>query len=368
MAEGAAILILIWEIFLAKKDKKETQSEYELEEEGSNQYEHKEETQRYPQEFSEEELETEEYLTPGERSQLPASKQKEDTFFELLEKKIGLGGKKIAISVIVVIVLIALAFAIFINWVSARFKFIWLRTIIGNDASIAAPWREYQREGNSLFKFFLGLMVVVCVIMGLFVWWAWTNASSVGLFDKGSPVSIWAVLKAFGPPTIIFISGILFLMILGQFIEQFVVAVMGVERCQFVEAWHKSIGFFASRKLELALFFLVCIGLGIASGIIAGIIAIICVLVMLVAGALLLGVPYLLIAMWLKLLPLYIIYAILVGIPFFVAVLLLFVGIYLPFSVFFRCFSLYFLSAVGYGHAPLALIEEEGTQSQSLES
>lgn len=303
-----------------------------------------------------EEYRTKEYLTPEESKQRTMRKQRNrSSLRESYRRKVDSYGRVFVFVVVVVGVLFVLAFIIFFTWLGARFKFVWLHVILNNDASIKEPFARYEKEGNSLFKLLLILFAATIAWIAILGAWVWVSGSSVGLFEKGADVAFLTVMKIFALPVFIFIIGFIALVIVGVIIEHFMVPIMGLDMCLFVDAWHKCIQIARQNRTDFFLFFLVLIGLAILSGIIAVIIALICILVILLAGALLFGLPYLLIVIGFKVPVLFYIYAVLVGVPFITAVILLFMSINLPIAVFFRNFSLYYLSALECEYTPLPL-------------
>ncbi len=52
-------------------------------------------------------------------------------------------------------------FVLVLMWIRARGIFVFTDCIVRNRAAIKEPWREYRREGNSLFLFLLGLAAVL---------------------------------------------------------------------------------------------------------------------------------------------------------------------------------------------------------------
>lgn len=252
-------------------------------------------------------------------------------------------------------VLFTLAIVVLFTWIGARFKFIWFNAIVNNDASIKEPFSQYKTEGGSLFRFLLILLLMVLGFFGLLALWAYFSGVSAGVFVNGATPSFGEAFKTFALPVLAFVIGFIFLIILNVCIDHFVVTIMAMEHCLFKSAWGRFINIARENRRDFLLYFLVLIGLRIVAGIITFLIALVCLLVILIVGALLLGVPYLLIGLLLKAKLLYIIFAIIVGVPLLAAVILLFMGIGLPFSVFFRNFSLYFLSSLDCGYAPLPL-------------
>src|SRR5947207_6200700 len=64
----------------------------------------------------------------------------------------------IALGVLMLIVMLVFM------WIKARGRFIFTDCVVKNRAAIAAPWKEYRREGNSLFLFSLALVFVEFVL------------------------------------------------------------------------------------------------------------------------------------------------------------------------------------------------------------
>ncbi len=152
-------------------------------------------------------------------------------------------------------------------------------------------------------------------------------------------------------PVITAICGIMFLVILYLAIDHFVVTIMAIDNCPFKAAWQKFINIYKGNQKEFWFYLLVLMGLGIICGIIALVIILACLIPILLVGALLFGIPYLLFKMG----AIFIIIAIILGIPFIALTLALLMSINLPLAVFFRSFSLYFLSSIECEYNPLPL-------------
>jgi len=261
----------------------------------------------------------------------------------------------IALGVIGVIGFFVLAFMVFFTWLSSRFKFIWFNSIVTNDASIEAPFKKYKKEGNSLFKFLLIIGFIVLGLFGLLAFWVYSNAVSAGVFENEANLSFMQAVSIFALPAVILILGITVLAVISVLIDHFTVTIMAMEHCSFGIAWRKVMGIVTNNTKDIILYLLVLLGLGVASGILATIVAFVCILVVLLVAGLLLGIPFLLIVGIFKAKILFTIFAIIVGIPLFVLCILLFFSIGLPFAVFFRSLSLYFISSLDCGYRPLLL-------------
>jgi len=251
-----------------------------------------------------------------------------------------------------------LVIVILFTWLSSRFKFIWLNSIMANDASIAEPFKRFSKEGNSLFKFFLALMFAGLVFFGLIAFWVYTNGAATGVFEKDNNLSFMQLVNVFALPAVVLIIGIIALAIIHIIIDHFVVTIMGIEHCLFKPAWEKFTDILSNNKKDFVIYFLVLIGLGIATVILSFLIAFICVIALLIVAAVLFGLPFLLFSALLKLKIVFIIFAIILGIPFFAVVMLLLMSIGLPFAVFFKSFSLYFISSLECGYTPLLLYDD----------
>src|SRR5207244_11794313 len=58
---------------------------------------------------------------------------------------------------------------IVLMWLKARGNFIFTDCIVRNRAAIVEPWREYRKEGNSYFLFFLALILAVLVLAAILI-------------------------------------------------------------------------------------------------------------------------------------------------------------------------------------------------------
>lgn len=65
-----------------------------------------------------------------------------------------------------VVVAALIAILVFL-WVGSRGRFMFIDCIVRNRAAIAAPWREFRREGNALFVFSLLALLAWLIVWGL---------------------------------------------------------------------------------------------------------------------------------------------------------------------------------------------------------
>ena len=134
------------------------------------------------------------------------------------------------VAAVVVLAVLFFAFVIALTWLKARGHFIFTDCIVRNQAAIAAPWREYRKEGNSYFLFLLAVMFVILLLAGLIL------ASAFGLGwlkhgagHTGSIASIGLIVFLF----VFWVSIVIFVSIATYFM----VPVMYRKRCRAVEAF-----------------------------------------------------------------------------------------------------------------------------------
>jgi hypothetical protein len=160
---------------------------------------------------------------------------------------------------IIALVTIGLIVGLVVMWVVSRGRFIFTDCVVKNRAAIAAPWREYRREGNSFFLFslavtFLSILLAAATIflivlpLGLFSDWKWTGG--VGATAVITLVFVGLVWLAFG--------------IFFALVSQFMVPIMYRRRCLAREAFVDGAKLVFSRPGPIVLFVLFGMVLGLA--------------------------------------------------------------------------------------------------------
>jgi len=73
-----------------------------------------------------------------------------------------ISGMQVGVIVLVSLLIFAfvLAFILLLYWLGARGQFMFLDNIVRNRGEIAWPWQHYKRQANSLFGFYLLIMVI----------------------------------------------------------------------------------------------------------------------------------------------------------------------------------------------------------------
>ncbi len=167
------------------------------------------------------------------------------------------------VAVFVLIFLFIVALSIAWMWVSSRGRFVFTDCVVKNRATIAEPWREFRREGNSFFLFMLAVgmaTLVLIVIAGFFLW---------GLFgisnNDGATIGFVIGLIVLGVIWLVFA-------LIFAVVSQFMVPLMYRRRCLAREALVEVSKLIAAYPGPFVLFVLFGLVLAIAVGI-AGTIA-----------------------------------------------------------------------------------------------
>jgi hypothetical protein len=127
-----------------------------------------------------------------------------------------------------------IAIGIVLLWLSSRGKFMFLDNVVNNKAEIAKPWRQFQKEGDSLFLWRLVFGVIVLALFigfGVFFFVAAGSVYAAG-FGRGTPILF---LVGMG-----FILLLLFLIVgfISLFLNDFVVPIMYKNNITTVQGWH----------------------------------------------------------------------------------------------------------------------------------
>ncbi len=126
-------------------------------------------------------------------------------------------------------IIFGVALVLLMMWIKARGVFVFTDCIVRNRAAIKEPWREFRREGNSLFLFTLGLTAVVLLIVAVIVGVCILVASLAHLSHQQNVISL-IVIAAIG--FTIYICVVVVLGLAGYFMPM----VMYRRRCLSMEA------------------------------------------------------------------------------------------------------------------------------------
>ena len=248
-----------------------------------------------------------------------------------------------------------LALIVLFTWLAARFKFVWFNAVVTDTTAIKEPFARYRTPGNSLFQFYLIMTVASLVLLAALAFWGYQTLVAIGAFGEGFKWSFALVLKYFGWIPVFLIVTAVLSAIVFVFIEHFVVTIMALEQVPFMAGVRKFAAVYRQNTKDCWIYILVLTGLGIVAGVVAGIAAFILALGLMLVGGAVFGFAFLLLGVLLKAKWLFAIVSVAAGIPFGIVAVLLLLCVGLPFHLFFRAFSLYFLTSLDCGYAPLPL-------------
>lgn len=150
-----------------------------------------------------------------------------------------------AIAILFAIV-VAAAVIIVLTWASSRGVFMFLDNVVRDRVEIAKPWREYQREGNSLFVWRLVFGLICLVLFSGLV--AFFFIQGAAIYDAGyfRAVPI-AFILGFGLLTLLTVLVIGYITL---FLKDFVAALMYKNRITAVQAWKLFLGLFGKYPMH----------------------------------------------------------------------------------------------------------------------
>ncbi len=177
--------------------------------------------------------------------------------------------------------LFAVALAVLLLWLSSRGKFVFLHDVVHDRAEIAVPWREYRREGDSLFLFRLALVAGLLLVAG--------GILGIALVTEGlgrTGTALPPVLLA----SAVLVAGIVVVFALVALLtENFAVPIMYRFRIGALDAWRVLLRWIWAYPWAFVAYVLFVIGLTLAVMITVVVLGLLTCCV----GLLLLAIPYL---------------------------------------------------------------------------
>lgn len=157
------------------------------------------------------------------------------------------------------IVVAILALVLLILWLSSRGHFLFLDNVVRNRAQVVAPWKEYRKEGNSLFLWRLGFLVVCVMTMFLVALPGILTLISAGSGDSGAGIALGLVVLLI--PTLLAAVALAYTEL---FLTDFVVPVMYRQRLKTTAAWRVFLPELRKHGAELLIYGLFVLVLHIA--------------------------------------------------------------------------------------------------------
>jgi hypothetical protein len=165
-----------------------------------------------------------------------------------------------------VLISLVLVLIVLFAWLRARGRFMFIDCIVKNRGAVAEPWREFRKEGNSYFLFWLvvglcflifaallSLPLLVLVVKGRYYFFIHRDQLNIYLI---SAIAAWVFV-------------ILLLVLVWALIANFMTPVMYRRRCRAYEAFRAVTALIAANPGEILLYCLFLIVLALATAIVA---------------------------------------------------------------------------------------------------
>jgi hypothetical protein len=158
------------------------------------------------------------------------------------------------IALLITAFVIIFALVVVLLWVGSRGRFIFVDCVVHNRAAIVAPWKEFRREGNSLFLFGVVTVLLWLVTIGLL-------ALPIVL-----PLLVWKrQFDAVMVVILICVVGIYLIAAIGfALCAQFMVPIMYRRRCMALEAFRANTALVLARPWPIILYTLFLVVLALA--------------------------------------------------------------------------------------------------------
>jgi len=250
------------------------------------------------------------------------------------------------------IAVVVIPFVVLFMWLSSRFKFVWIQAILTKEARVRGPFGAYKKQGNSLFLFSLLFTAAMLTVGGALVKVLWkpfmesVSAEGSGFRDA---------MGLFMGPALLIAVFIVAAMILWTYIDDFVLPIMMADKAGFRESTGRFAKVFCANKKDMLLYLVFKFLLGVAGAIVMFIVLIAVMIAFGLAALCIFGFLYVIFAVLLKIQVLFMVLAVLIGVPFVIAFFIAVLMGQLPIAVFFRSFSLYYLTSLRSGYEPLSL-------------
>ena len=140
----------------------------------------------------------------------------------------------LALTVTSFVLVLLVALGLLLTWLSSRGRFMLLDGVVRNRGAITAPWQDYRREANSLFRFrfVLGLVSLLFVVLIL-------AAGLVVLLPEGLGRALPIRLGVLTVCALALVAWCLATVLISVLLNDFVVPVMYRERLPVLPAWRR---------------------------------------------------------------------------------------------------------------------------------
>jgi len=250
---------------------------------------------------------------------------------------------------LVLILILALAGIIIPLWlfIKALFHFIFIESLVRNDASVKIPFHRNKSLGKSYFcwNIIFGTVVALLVLgtLGFPVYLLF----KAGAFSDISSFDIKSTFSNVSPYLVVLVLFSIIALIIRVFVTDFVTVMMYYKQTGIKKAWADFIALSKANAGSVILYLLVKLGLSILSIFAFLILLLISILFLLVAGGGLALMGWLITVITpAAAKPVMTIILLVLGVPLYAFLFLVTYTFFIPLPVFFRLFSMYFLASI----------------------
>ena len=153
---------------------------------------------------------------------------------------------------------VMIALLVVLTWVSARGTFMFMDNVVRDSVEIAKPWREYRKEGNSLFVWRLLLGIGSFLTFGAVIAVFFARGAALYEADVSPALPIGFII---GMGLVVFALVVIWGYI-NLFLKDFVAALMYRDRITCGQAWKRFLGVFGKAPFHfigygILIFFLI---------------------------------------------------------------------------------------------------------------
>ncbi len=245
--------------------------------------------------------------------------------------------------IIITIVLLILALMWFFMWLSSRFFFAWYHAVKTDEVVIGASFSRYAESADSLMLFYISATALSLCYFGAILFPAGYAIFQVYRISPHLMTNAFFLMSNFWPFIALAVFSTIILMIIYTLVADFIGPIMAEEKVYFMEACRLWMPIYKQNRSHVWRYFGMKILASVVGSCLTMALTVPVILMVLLAALILFLPPYLVVMVWLKAKLLFWIVAILLGVPFFMVMIILLCACALPVSVFMRAYSLSFL-------------------------
>ncbi len=149
----------------------------------------------------------------------------------------------LVMGVMAVVVLVGLLVGMAILWVRSRGKFMFLDNVVHNRARVAEPWRAFRPQAWSLFWWSVGYTLVCLLVTVILLAVAWSTVLRPWWFQR-SLEGLWPLVVVNGAVWFALAVAAAFI---ARYLEDFVIPLMYRDRLRATAAWGRFLALFGER-------------------------------------------------------------------------------------------------------------------------